>query len=99
MRLGCRQGYTPGTGGDWRDSERTELLSPRHERWLRRAWWLYWSVLALSVCLLVMRMVEGDPPLQILSSALLVAVWIFNLYALRRRLRRHEAASAARPEG
>ncbi|MEU3082991.1 MULTISPECIES: hypothetical protein [Streptomyces] len=79
--------------------ERTEELSPRQERWLRRAWWLYWSMLALSVCLVVLRVVEGDPPLQILFSALLVAVWIFNLYALRKRLRRHEAASAARQQG
>ncbi|WP_228487496.1 hypothetical protein [Streptomyces albidoflavus] len=79
--------------------ERTEELSPRQERWLRRAWWLYWSMLALSVCLVVLRVVEGDPPLQILFSTLLVAVWIFNLYALRKRLRRHEAASAARQQG
>ncbi|NUV74306.1 hypothetical protein CLM85_14880 [Streptomyces albidoflavus] len=83
----------------WWDLERTEELSPRQERWLRRAWWLYWSMLALSVCLVVLRVVEGDPPLQILFSALLVAVWIFNLYALRKRLRRHEAASAARQQG
>ncbi|MBF4136208.1 hypothetical protein IM796_19850 [Streptomyces albidoflavus] len=83
----------------WWDLERTEELSPRQERWLRRAWWLYWSMLALSVCLVVLRVVEGDPPLQILFSTLLVAVWIFNLYALRKRLRRHEAASAARQQG
>ncbi|MGX1627711.1 hypothetical protein ACWIGL_07095 [Streptomyces albidoflavus] len=84
---------------NWRDLERTEELSPRQERWLRRAWWLYWSMLALSVGLVVLRVVEGDPPLQILFSALVVAVWIFNLYALRKRLRGHEAASAARREG
>ncbi|MEV4908961.1 hypothetical protein AB0N46_30480 [Streptomyces albidoflavus] len=84
---------------NWRDLERTEELSPRQERWLRRAWWLYWSMLALSVGLVVLRVVEGDPPLQILFSALVVAVWIFNLYALRKRLMGHEAASAARQEG
>ncbi|WP_251679988.1 MULTISPECIES: hypothetical protein [unclassified Streptomyces] len=82
--------------GNWRDSERTDELSPRHVRWLRRAWWIYWVMLAMTVCLLVVRVVMGDTLLQILSTALLVAVWIFNLYALRRRLRRHEAASAAR---
>lgn len=65
-------------------------------RWLRRARWIYWPLMALAVCLLVMRVVVGDTPFQIASSALLVAVWIFNLHAPRTRLRRHEAAAATR---
>ncbi len=56
-------------------------------------------MLALSVGLVVLRVVEGDPPLQILFSALVVAVWIFNLYALRKRLRGHEGRLGRPPGG
>ncbi|MBO1336437.1 hypothetical protein [Streptomyces sp. VRA16 Mangrove soil] len=45
---------------------------------------LYWPMLAISLGLLVWRVVDKDPPGRIAVSALLVAVWVWLLIANRR---------------